>query len=124
MSSPKRWWAKNGDMMLENIFRLDGKVVVITGASSGLGYRIAKEFIRENARLSICARRLYKLKKIYKSKAKVFFQKVDISDERAIKKFIKKTVKIFCGRIFIEIGISIISSLMMMLELLLSYFAL
>ena len=79
------------------------KVVVITGASSGLGYRIAKEFIRENARLSICARRLYKLKKIYKSKAKVFFQKVDISDERAIKKFIKKTVKIF-GKIDILIN--------------------
>ena len=40
------------------------KVVVITGGSSGLGLRIAKEFIKENASLSICARRLYKLKKI------------------------------------------------------------
>ena len=48
------------------------KVVVITGASSGLGFRIAREFIKENANLSICARRLYKLKKIYKGKAKVF----------------------------------------------------
>ena len=60
------------------------KVVVITGASSGLGFRIAREFIKENANLSICARRLYKLKKIYKGKAKIFFQKVDISDEEAI----------------------------------------
>ena len=79
------------------------KVVVITGASSGLGFRIAREFIKENANLSICARRLYKLKKIYKGKAKVFFQKVDISDEEAIKKFIKKTVKIF-GKIDILIN--------------------
>ena len=43
------------------------KVVVITGGSSGLGHRIAKEFIKENANLSICARRLHKLKKIYKN---------------------------------------------------------
>ena len=79
------------------------KVVLITGASSGLGYRIAREFIKENANLSICARRLYKLKKIHKGKAKVFFQKVDVSDEKAIKKFIKKTVKIF-GKIDILIN--------------------
>ena len=79
------------------------KVVVITGASSGLGCRIAEEFIKENANLSICARRLYKLKKIYKSKAKVFFQRVDVCDEKAIKKFIKKTIKIF-GKIDILIN--------------------
>ena len=54
----------------------EDKVVVITGASSGLGNKIAKEFIKENANVSICARRLYKLKKIRKCKAKVFFQKV------------------------------------------------
>ena len=39
------------------------KVIVITGASSGLGLNIAKEFIKENAKISICARRLEKLKK-------------------------------------------------------------
>ena len=68
----------------------ENRVVLITGASSGLGHRIAKEFIKENANISICARRLSKLKKICKNKKKVFFQKVDISDEKAIKKFIKK----------------------------------
>jgi|TARA_B100001964_G_scaffold235911_1_gene296820 short-subunit dehydrogenase len=79
------------------------KVVVITGGSSGLGHRIAKEFIKENANLSICARRLHKLKKIYKNKAKVFFQKADVSKERDIKNFIKKTIKRF-GKIDILIN--------------------
>ncbi|MCL2394995.1 MAG: SDR family oxidoreductase [Acidimicrobiaceae bacterium] len=36
---------------------LDGKVTVITGASSGIGYATAALFAREGARVVICARR-------------------------------------------------------------------
>lgn len=35
---------------------LAGKVVLITGASRGLGYALAEEFARQGARLAICAR--------------------------------------------------------------------
>lgn len=92
------------DSLVKKTTRLfEDKVVVITGASSGLGNKITKEFIKENANVSICARRLFKLKKIRKNKAKVFFQKVDVSNEKAIIKFIKKTVKIF-GKIDVLIN--------------------
>ena len=83
--------------------KFKGKVVVITGASSGLGQTVAKEFIKEKANVSLCARRLDRLKKIYKNKKNTFFQKLDISNEVAIKKFIKKTIKKY-GKIDILIN--------------------
>ena len=79
------------------------KVIVITGASSGLGLNIAKEFIKENAKISICARRLEKLKKNFKNKKNIFFQRVEISNQKSIKKFLNKTVKKF-GKIDILIN--------------------
>ena len=79
------------------------KVIVITGASSGLGLNIAKEFIKENAKISICARRLEKLKKNFKNEKNVFFQRVDISNQKSIKRFLNKTVKKF-GKIDILIN--------------------
>jgi 3-oxoacyl-[acyl-carrier protein] reductase len=83
--------------------RFKNKVILVTGASSGLGLNIAKEFIKEGAKLAVCARRLAKLKKNYGKKKNVFFQKVDVSDEKAIKKFIKNTIKKF-GKIDILIN--------------------
>ena len=50
------------------------KVIVITGASSGLGLKIAKEFIKENASLAICARRIHKLKRIYRNEKKDLYR--------------------------------------------------
>ena len=47
----------------KKIQRFQNRVIVITGASSGLGLNIAKEFIKENAKVSLCARRIDKLKK-------------------------------------------------------------
>lgn len=46
--------------MLDNV-SLRGKVVIITGASSGLGVVLAKGFAREGADIAICARRADKL---------------------------------------------------------------
>ncbi len=43
---------------------LKGKVVVITGASSGIGWAAAKAFAGRKARLALCARRLDKLKEL------------------------------------------------------------
>ena len=37
--------------------RLEGKVVIITGASGGLGKQMALRFAQEGAKLAICARR-------------------------------------------------------------------
>lgn len=41
--------------------KLDGKVAIVTGASSGLGRGVAIAFSKEGARLVICARRVEKL---------------------------------------------------------------
>ena len=73
----------------------NNKVIIITGASSGLGKTISKAFIKEGAKVSLCSRRLGLLKKNYKIKKKVFFQKLDVCNEKSIKKFIKKNNKNF-----------------------------
>ncbi|MDB4846717.1 SDR family oxidoreductase [Pelagibacteraceae bacterium] len=87
----------------KKIKKFQNKVVVITGASSGLGLNIAKEFIKENAKVSLCARRIDKLKKNYQNKKNVFFQKVDVSNEKNIQKFLTNTVKKF-GKIDVLIN--------------------
>jgi NADP-dependent 3-hydroxy acid dehydrogenase YdfG len=60
----------------KKIKKFQNKVVVVTGASSGLGLNIAKEFIKENAKVSLCARRIDKLKKNYQNKKMFFFKRL------------------------------------------------
>jgi NAD(P)-dependent dehydrogenase (short-subunit alcohol dehydrogenase family) len=43
------------------MFRLDGKVVIVTGASSGLGVAFAKAFAEAGADVALGARRMHKL---------------------------------------------------------------
>ena len=43
------------------------KRVLITGANQGLGYEIAKQFVREGASVVICARNLSLLKQAHAS---------------------------------------------------------
>ena len=56
------WWAAGAAGVLVGLRRslpryaFAGKVVVITGASRGLGLVLARELARKGARLAICAR--------------------------------------------------------------------
>ncbi|MGB4569144.1 MAG: SDR family NAD(P)-dependent oxidoreductase, partial [Tepidanaerobacteraceae bacterium] len=43
---------------MKNMFSLKGRVAVVTGASSGLGYQMAKGFAGQGADVVIMARRL------------------------------------------------------------------
>lgn len=49
---------------IESIFRLDGKVAVVTGASSGLGERFARVMTQAGGRVIVVARRLDRLEKL------------------------------------------------------------
>ena len=49
-------WAKSEIRMSSNDLKLIGKVVLVTGASQGLGFEIAKRFVAEGASVVICAR--------------------------------------------------------------------
>jgi gluconate 5-dehydrogenase len=49
---------------MENLFNLDGKVAVVTGASSGLGVQFAKALTGAGAKVALLARRVEKLDKV------------------------------------------------------------
>src|SRR5437660_4967686 len=48
---------------LLDLFRLDGKVAIVTGASSGLGVAFATGLAEAGADVAICARRVEKLQR-------------------------------------------------------------
>jgi NAD(P)-dependent dehydrogenase (short-subunit alcohol dehydrogenase family) len=56
--------ATSPDMPVEAAFRLDGKVAVVTGASSGLGAGFARLLARAGARVVITARRADRLERL------------------------------------------------------------
>ncbi|GEN94745.1 SDR family oxidoreductase [Pediococcus ethanolidurans] len=79
---------------------INNKVVVIMGASSGIGAATAKLLANKGAKLSLAARRLDRLEAIQRSNPdatiKVF--KADVTDEKAVQTVIDETVASF-GRI-------------------------
>jgi len=83
--------------MTDNI---KGKVVVITGASSGLGAEAARHLVREGAKVALGARRLDRLqalaKELGEANATVF--KVDVTRREQVQAFVDHAVSTY-GRI-------------------------
>ena len=79
--------------MVEQNFK--DKIVVVTGASSGIGKVIANFFINKKAKVFICARRLNLMKKNFKNKKNVYILKSDLTKESDRKKFIKYIITKF-----------------------------
>ena len=79
--------------------RLEGKVVIITGASGGLGKQMALRFAQEGAKLAICARREKKLQEIkdlcQQAGAQVLAMVADVSHHDELKAFVEKTAETF-----------------------------
>ncbi|MCJ7695187.1 MAG: SDR family oxidoreductase [Anaerolineaceae bacterium] len=79
--------------------RLEGKVVILTGVSAGLGKQIAVCLAREGAKLAICSRRKEKLAitaDLCKQEgAEVLALQCDVSVFKDLKKLVDKTVKRF-----------------------------
>jgi NADP-dependent 3-hydroxy acid dehydrogenase YdfG len=69
------------------------KIVIVTGASSGIGKEIANFFLMNDAQVIVCSRRLYLMKINFKKYENVFFFKLDLTKQHEINKlvnFVKK----------------------------------
>ncbi len=92
---------------MSKLFNIEGKVAVVTGASSGLGRQFALALAREGAKVAILARRVEKLEKV---KAEVealgvecVSVKCDVADNESIKSAVAAVVSAF-GRIDILVN--------------------
>jgi len=79
--------------------RLEGKVAVITGASSGIGEATAIMFAKEGAKVVLGARRIEKLEKladlIKKDSGEVTVKATDVSVEQDVKELIETAVQTY-----------------------------
>lgn len=83
---------------------IKGKVVIVTGASSGIGEATAREFGREGAKVVLAARRVDKLQLLAQeidamsTSAQAYVVQADLSKLEDIEKLVAQTLEIF-GRI-------------------------
>ena len=73
------------------------KVVIITGASSGIGYATALKLSKAGAKIAIGARRVEKLEELAKqitdSGGEVFYQKLDVTKREECENFAKAVLQ-------------------------------
>lgn len=80
---------------------LEGKVAILTGASSGVGYGCALRFAEEGAKVIACARRIENLEKLYAEVVEKGFsgeiipQKCDIMIEEDMDAAVSKAIELF-----------------------------
>ncbi len=84
---------------------MENKVVIITGASSGIGKALAMDFASKKAKLVLAARRLELLEELKQQlpNTEVIIQQTDVSKESDCKALIEKAVERF-GKIDILIN--------------------
>ena len=93
---------------MERPGRLENKVCIVTGASSGIGEATARRFAEEGAILSICARRVDRLEALAaelkeKYGTEVLVLKCDVQNYDEVKNVVDKTAETF-GRIDVLIN--------------------
>jgi 3-oxoacyl-[acyl-carrier protein] reductase len=82
-------------------YKINGKNVVITGATKGIGKEIAKQLWKQGCNLSICAREIDKFTldtETYRTSGKNFFiDSVDVTNEICVDSFVTNTVNYLGG---------------------------
>ena len=77
----------------------ENKVVVITGASSGIGEAAAEQFAKKGANLVLVARRKEKLEQVEKNlskySVKILICVCDVSDKEQVKQMSEKVIEKF-----------------------------
>ena len=66
---------------IENLYRLDGKVCIVTGASSGFGVRFAKVLSAAGAKVVVAARRRDRLEELAGGLPDALAIQCDVSDD-------------------------------------------
>ena len=94
-------------MSLLDLFRLDGKVVIVTGASSGLGVSFARAFAEAGADLVLAARRVEKMTVtaalVEEAGRRVYTRKTDVADPEQCRHLVDAAVAEF-GRVDVLIN--------------------
>jgi len=87
--------------------RIDGKVAVVTGSSSGIGKAIALKFAEEGAKVVVTARRLelceQVAKRIRDAGGEAIAVRTDVTDESQVNALVKQTVATY-GRLDILVN--------------------
>ena len=79
----------------------NGKVVLISGATGGMGEEIAKQLSKEGSKLALFARREEKLKeissKLKEEKTECIFKKCNVTNIDEVREAVKFTYKTYGG---------------------------
>ena len=76
---------------MKDIFNLNGKTAIVTGASSGLGKHFAKTLSAAGANLVICARRMQNLEKLKDEiDGEVLVLPLDVTSQESVSNFFSK----------------------------------